>query len=84
MTGDEIVLKRTCSACPEQYDAFFNGALVGYLRLRHGYFYCENTSDGSIVYEAENSAWGGCFDETSRVRELGIAIGQLASALNLA
>ena len=49
-----IVLDQTCGACPEQYDAFFNGELVGYLRLRHGYFSvrCPN-SGGEVVYEAQ-------------------------------
>jgi hypothetical protein len=34
----DIELVQTCFACPEQYDAFYNGEQVGYLRLRHGYF----------------------------------------------
>lgn len=38
---EDIVLKETCGACPEQYDAFLGtlyGPQVGYLRLRHGFF----------------------------------------------
>jgi hypothetical protein len=34
----DIRLEQTCGACPEQYDAFYGDRLVGYLRLRHGYF----------------------------------------------
>lgn len=52
---DLIRLEQTCGACPEQYDAFLaNGELVGYLRLRHGYFSvrCPN-SGGEVVYDAE-------------------------------
>src|SRR5690242_1081072 len=37
--ADGILLKRTCYACPEQYDALDGrGRRVGYLRLRHGHF----------------------------------------------
>lgn len=48
---EEIELVMTCGACPEQYDAFYNGSEVGYLRLRHGSFsvYCE----GEEVYSAQ-------------------------------
>lgn len=34
----DIELIQTCGACPEQYDAFYEGKQVGYLRLRHGHF----------------------------------------------
>lgn len=34
----ELRLEMTCGACPEQYDAFMGDEMVGYLRLRHGYF----------------------------------------------
>lgn len=37
-TAGDIELRQTCAACPEQYDAYLNGELVGYLRLRHGHF----------------------------------------------
>ena len=33
-----IELVQTCSACPEQYDAYKDGVEVGYFRLRHGCF----------------------------------------------
>ena len=33
-----IKLTLTCTACPEQYDALYEGKVVGYLRLRHGSF----------------------------------------------
>lgn len=52
-TINAVELKRTCYACPEQYDACMNGKAVGYLRLRHGHFTvsCPN-AQGQIVYEA--------------------------------
>lgn len=33
-----VRLVETCPACPEQYDAFLDDELVGYLRLRWGRF----------------------------------------------
>lgn len=59
----QIKLKQTCIACPEQYDAFFEGEKVGYLRLRHGYFYAEYGT--AIVYEAEPFG-DGMFEDSER------------------
>jgi len=51
---DGVVLHQTCFACPEQYDAFMDGKLVGYLRLRHGYFFAScPLPDGEVVYDAQ-------------------------------
>lgn len=48
-----ISLVLTCNACPEQYDAYLNNELIGYLRLRYGCFsvYYPN-SGGEIIYHA--------------------------------
>lgn len=59
----KIELVKTCGACLEQYDAYFNGVEVGYLRLRHGYFRAEH--NGSVVYGSQTIG-DGCFDETER------------------
>jgi hypothetical protein len=48
-----IVLKKTCSSCPEQYEAFHQDVQVGYLRLRWGTFRVwvpDHT--GNCIYEA--------------------------------
>ncbi len=48
-----VTLKLTCGACPEQYDAFLGDNLIGYLRLRNGYFRVEYPMcGGEIVYDA--------------------------------
>lgn len=48
-----IRLVETCGACPEQYDAFDDNTVVGYLRLRHGRFSVEvPCPGGKTVYEA--------------------------------
>jgi hypothetical protein len=55
-------LKNTCSACPEQYDVYYEDILCGYMRLRHGYFRAEyyKTPDdyGKIVYDCEPNGDG--------------------------
>ena len=55
MEADKIRLDKTCDACPEQYDAFDeSGRLIGYLRLRHGYFTVQcPDAGGDLVYSAE-------------------------------
>jgi len=63
----QIKLEQTCGACPEQYDAFFEGKEVGYLRLRHGYFRVEH--DGKIVYDT-NTIGDGIFDCDEREKHL--------------
>lgn len=63
---DALELVLTCSACPEQYDAMFDGRLVGYLRLRHGEFTvtCPDV-DGQIVLDARPRG-DGSFDDDER------------------
>lgn len=72
-----IVLKKTCDACPEQYDAINTETfeVVGYLRLRHGWFYtsCPDV-DGDIVYESYPDGDGAFFDDQEREVELKNAI----------
>jgi len=53
-----LTLKRTCFACPEQYDVYYEDTLCGYMRLRHGYFrseYYKTPYDdyGEIVYDCD-------------------------------
>lgn len=57
----KIRLQQTCIACPEQYDAFISDEKIGYLRLRHGYFYCQFTPTDEIVY-GSNTKGDGSFD----------------------
>ncbi len=62
----KIKLVQTCSACPEQYDAFLDNKQVGYLRLRHGHFRVDYPDCGEeTIYEA--SPYGdGMFSEEER------------------
>lgn len=54
-------LNRTCYACPEQYDVYYNEYEVGYLRLRHGVFTVECFN--KQVYNAEPEGDGIFTDE---------------------
>ena len=63
----KIELKQTCFACPEQYDAFFKDKLVGYLRLKHGYFIVKH--NGKTVYDADTIG-NGMFAPKERKKHL--------------
>ena len=61
MEKNKLVFKCTCRACPEQYDVFYNDKQVAYVRLRHGYLYCDVPDyNGDTIYEA-NPQGEGCF-----------------------
>lgn len=66
----ELKLIQTCGACPEQYDVTQDGRQVGYLRLRHGWFYaaCPDVG-GDIVYESEPKG-DGIFEDYERPIEI--------------
>ena len=73
MTQDDIILEQTCSACPEQYDAFYQGRQVVYLRLRHGWFRVDFPCAGGVtIYDAEPEG-DGIFCDHERGRYLGLA-----------
>lgn len=77
----QITLNRTCHACPEQYDAFLDGKQVGYLRLRHGYFYASVPDvGGEVVYEAEPEG-DGIFADHERDRYLTAAKAAIAASI---
>ena len=73
-------LALTCSACPEQYDVFDEqNNLVGYLRLRHGWFYAQYIENGKwseYVYEAHPKG-DGIFDPDERHYHLSWAVHHL-------
>ena len=78
---DEIHLKQTCGACPEQYDAFHGGKQVGYLRLRHGHFTVDYPdSGGETIYTASPDG-DGIFESHEREKYLSAAKIAIASKL---
>jgi hypothetical protein len=57
----------TCGACPEQYDVFYNGKQVGYIRLRWGTLRVDYPDvHGETVYSHSfDDGMKGCFDNES-------------------
>jgi hypothetical protein len=75
----KVKLVETCGACPEQYDAYIDGKQIGYLRLRHGYFYTDYLPTGEKVYEAYPNG-DGVFDYGERTKYLNAACQALLEA----
>ena len=78
----EITLKRTCYACPEQYDALDEaGNVVGYLRLRHGHFTVDfPDASGTEVYSASPKG-DGIFEHDERQGYLDAAVAAIRQHL---
>lgn len=73
MQREDIELIQTCGACPEQYDAIFDGKTVGYLRLRYGHFSVNYPYvAGELIYSAYPSG-DGIFDSDEREHYLNAA-----------
>lgn len=69
----KLKLIQTCGACPEQYDAFTeDGQKIGYLRLRHGYFFVDYLPSSQTIYDAYPRG-DGCFESDERDYYLGEA-----------
>ena len=64
----DIRLVCTCESFPEQYNAYYGPHLVGYLRLRAGWFAVRCPGFMSpAVYEVRDAGLGGHFpDEVTR------------------
>jgi len=73
----KIYLVKTCTACPEQYDAFLDapdGPKAGYLRLRHGAFRVDYPDAGDeTIYRASPNG-DGEFDDDERDYYLRFAV----------
>lgn len=64
---NQIELVMTCAACPEQYDAFYKGKQVGYLRLRHGEFRVDFPTCGDeTIFYSEEMQGDGMFEDDER------------------
>lgn len=83
ITIDNYRLECTCGGCPEQYDVFDESeTIVGYMRLRHGYFYAECPYTETVVYETTDLCGDGIFyDEDERQYHLRAAIQKLKEFL---
>ena len=80
---DCYVLEQTCFACPEQYDLLLDGKCIGYLRLRHGYFYAtypDITDDNCEKVYSAYPEGDGCFMDHEREKYLTEAIAAIHNA----
>ncbi|MFH3804336.1 hypothetical protein ACWPO4_08415 [Acinetobacter nosocomialis] len=67
LTTDEVELIKTCDESPEQYDAFFQGKQIGYLRLRHGEFRVDYPDCGDeTIYQSQEMLGDGKFEDSER------------------
>ncbi len=73
-------LKRSCGACPEVWDYYYENEYIGYLRLRHGYLRVCFEPSGETVYQAD-SVGDGIFDSDE---ERTLHLNQGCIALNAA
>lgn len=60
----------TCSACPQQWDAYLDNKQVGYLRLRHGCFTVSYPDVGGEEVYCSYPRGDGSFEEDERDQEL--------------
>lgn len=76
--------KKTCDACPEQYDVFKGDKMVGYVRLRWGNLSCCYPDyEGEEIYSKSfDDAWQGEFeDDNERNKYLIIIANELNNHL---
>lgn len=65
MIIEGLDFKKTCDACPEQYDVFKGDKMVGYVRLRWGVLSCRYPDyEGDEIYsESFDDGWQGEFED---------------------
>lgn len=80
---NNLTLKLTSGACPEQYEVFDNsGKQVAYLRLRHGEFRVDFPDcGGETIYEADPIG-DGTFNEDERLVYLTNAMRAIIKKMN--
>lgn len=78
-----LELRLSCMACPEQYDVFLKGELVGYMRLRHGLFRCDAWACGGPTVYQSITRGDGQFHRDERDKELASAAIALTNFLGL-
>jgi hypothetical protein len=58
-------------ACPEQYDVYWNGVVVAYVRLRHGTLRVHVPDfPGKVILETTQVEGDGCFTNSERPQQL--------------
>lgn len=77
-----LELELTCLACPEQYDVFFNGFQVGYLRLRGGWFTVEYPGVMGVMILCEYPKGDGFFEHFERFNYMCKALRAIKSVMS--
>lgn len=78
----KFILKKTCSACPEQYDVYLDDKQVGYLRLRFGVFSCDYPDCGGETIYTAYPKGDGMFDDDEREHYIKQALEKIKKKLN--
>ncbi len=78
--GCKLVM--TCQACPEQYEVFFEGFQIGYLRLRGGSFKAIYPDVGGELVFTASPKGDGVFQEAERFKYLKAAVTALIDKHN--
>lgn len=71
VNGLELVM--TCAVAPEQYDVYFGGSAVGYVRLRNGNFTVEATVGKPVLLAKLSTNQSDCFADDARMAYLLVA-----------
>ena len=67
-----FIHKNTCMACPEQWESFYDGKQVGYIRVRFGTLrvYCPGALDKLVLEHTwDGDDYKGRFDSVEERRE---------------
>lgn len=79
----DLTLQRTCHACPEQYNVYYKEEVIGYLRLRHGYFRADYPdAAGETIYYAFPEGDGIFANEKERKHYIDKALTAICRKLN--
>jgi hypothetical protein len=76
---DLITIVQTCGACPEAYDVYHNGDMIGDMRLRNSYFSARFGCD--VVYDAYPKG-DGIFECDEREKYLALALEAIYYEMN--
>jgi hypothetical protein len=79
---NDLEIKLTSYACPEQYEVFRNDRQVAYYRLRHGEFRVDYPECGGEEILCEHPNGDGIFDENERLIYLAKAMRKVLEKLN--
>ena len=66
----QLVFEKTCNMCPEQYDVYYQGDAVAYVRLRWGWLIAEMGNEEIYCHKFDNEYKGEFDNEAERIQYL--------------